>query len=103
MASRASSAGAGEPQGAAASDPWLVLGLGNPGREYAGTRHNAGAIAIDLLADRTGAKLKSHRARAEIAETRIDGVRAIIARPRSNMNEASGPPACRSSFLPWSP
>jgi peptidyl-tRNA hydrolase, PTH1 family len=99
MASRASSAGAGEPQGAAASDPWLVLGLGNPGREYAGTRHNAGAMVIDLLADRTGAKLKSHRARAEIAETRIDGVRAIIARPRSYMNESGGPAAGLMSFF----
>jgi PTH1 family peptidyl-tRNA hydrolase len=83
----------------AAPSPWLVLGLGNPGPEYAGNRHNAGAMVIDLLAQRAGVKLKSHRARADIAETRIEGVRAILARPRSYMNESGGPAAGLLSFF----
>jgi PTH1 family peptidyl-tRNA hydrolase len=78
---------------------WLVLGLGNPGTEYATTRHNAGAMVIDVLAQRAGVKLKSHRAHADIAETRIDGVRAIVARPRSYMNESGGPAAGLMSFF----
>jgi PTH1 family peptidyl-tRNA hydrolase len=79
--------------------PWLVLGLGNPGREYAANRHNAGAMVVDLLAERAGVKLKSHRARAEIAETRIEGVRAIVGRPRTYMNESGGPAAGLLSFF----
>src|SRR3954470_21033213 len=82
-----------------AGGPWLVLGLGNPGREYAENRHNAGAMVIDLLAERARVKLKSHRARADIAETRIDGVRAVIARPRAYMNESGGPAAGLLSFF----
>ena len=82
-----------------AGGPWLVLGLGNPGREYAESRHNAGAMVIDLLAQRAGVKLKSHRARADIAETRIEGVRAIVARPRSYMNESGGPAAGLMGFF----
>lgn len=84
---------------AAAGGPWLVLGLGNPGPEYAGNRHNAGAMVIDLLAARAGAKLKSHRGRADIAETRVAGVRAIVARPRSYMNESGGPASALAAFF----
>ena len=85
------------------SDPssavWLVLGLGNPGPEYVNNRHNAGGMVVDLLAQRAGAKLKSHRARAEIAETRVDGVRAVLAKPRTYMNESGGPAAGLLSFF----
>jgi PTH1 family peptidyl-tRNA hydrolase len=100
MASDEAPAGSGgSRQGQPGNMPWLVFGLGNPGTEYAGNRHNAGAMVIDLLAQRAGAKLKAHRARAEIAETRIDGVRAVIARPRSYMNESGGPAAGLLSFF----
>jgi PTH1 family peptidyl-tRNA hydrolase len=79
--------------------PWLVLGLGNPGPDYAATRHNAGAMVVELLADRAGARLKSHKAHAEIAEIRISGVRAILAKPRSYMNESGGPAAGLLKFF----
>src|SRR6266545_3802442 len=50
--------------------PWLVIGLGNPDDEYAGTRHNAGAMVVARLAERAGAKLKRSRNRAQVAEIR---------------------------------
>ncbi|WP_235608725.1 aminoacyl-tRNA hydrolase, partial [Frankia casuarinae] len=78
--------------------PWLVAGLGNPGPTYAGNRHNAGFMVVDLLAERTGSRLKSHRSRADVAETRLAGARAVLARPLSFMNLSGGPVAAARSF-----
>ena len=59
------------------SAPWLVVGLGNPGAEYAATRHNVGAMAVDVLVDWMGARLAAHRrGRADVAEGRLAGHRA---------------------------
>jgi len=71
--------------------PWLVVGLGNPGPAYAGTRHNVGAMVVDILADRVGGRFKSHRARADVIETRFGDQRVVLAKPRSYMNESGGP------------
>ncbi|WP_018502089.1 aminoacyl-tRNA hydrolase [Parafrankia discariae] len=71
--------------------PWLVVGLGNPGESYAGNRHNVGFMVVDLLAERTGARLRSHRSRAEIDQVRLAGRSVVLARPRTFMN-VSGPP-----------
>jgi PTH1 family peptidyl-tRNA hydrolase len=76
-----------------------VVGLGNPGPAYAGNRHNAGAMVIDLLVHRVGARLKSHRSRADIAETHLNGERVVLARPRSFMNESGGPVAGLRAFF----
>jgi PTH1 family peptidyl-tRNA hydrolase len=70
---------------------WLVVGLGNPGDEYATTRHNAGYLVVDELARRAGGRFKAHRSRCEVVETRIEGQRAVLAKPRSFMNETGGP------------
>ncbi|MCK9900312.1 MULTISPECIES: aminoacyl-tRNA hydrolase [Parafrankia] len=72
--------------------PWLVVGLGNPGPGYAGNRHNIGFMVVELLAERTGARLRSHRARADVDQVRLAGQPAVLARPRTFMN-VSGPPA----------
>ncbi|GAA0355626.1 aminoacyl-tRNA hydrolase [Actinoallomurus spadix] len=76
---------------AGADAPWLVVGLGNPGPEYAGNRHNAGYMVLDLLAARMGGRFKAHKARAEVVEGRLAGRRVVLAKPRSYMNESGGP------------
>jgi PTH1 family peptidyl-tRNA hydrolase len=77
---------------------WLIVGLGNPGPEYAGTRHNAGAMVVALLAERMGAKFKAHRSRCDIAEGRLAGQPVTVARPRSYMNLSGGPVAALAGF-----
>src|SRR3954470_916311 len=79
--------------------PWLVVGLGNPGPGYAGTRHNAGALVADILAERARASYKSHKARADVVETRFGAERVVIARPRAYMNESGGPVAGLRDFF----
>lgn len=77
--------------------PWLVVGLGNPGPEYAMNRHNVGFMAVDLLAERIGGKFKrSGKAQAQVLEGRIGPVgpanrRVILAKPMSYMNLSGGP------------
>jgi PTH1 family peptidyl-tRNA hydrolase len=73
------------------ADLWLVVGLGNPGPSYARNRHNAGFMVLDVLAARAGGRFRSHRARADVLEGRLAGGRAVLAKPRSFMNESGGP------------
>lgn len=67
---------------------WLVVGLGNPGEKYAGTRHNVGEEAVRLLAERKGATLKGGRDNALIAETRFGDQRVVLAFPLTFMNDS---------------
>ena len=83
----------------AADSPWLVIGLGNPGPSYAGTRHNAGARVLDVLAGRAGASWKSHKSRNDVVETRWSGERVVLAKPRSYMNESGGPVCAVRDFF----
>lgn len=73
------------------ADLWLVVGLGNPGPSYAKNRHNAGFMVLDVLAARAGGRFKSHRSRTDVLEGRLAGARAVLAKPRSFMNESGGP------------
>jgi PTH1 family peptidyl-tRNA hydrolase len=73
------------------AERWLVVGLGNPGPQYAGNRHNAGFMVADLLATRVGAGFRRDRARTQSATGRLAGVPVVIAKPMSFMN-VSGPP-----------
>jgi PTH1 family peptidyl-tRNA hydrolase len=79
--------------------PWLVLGLGNPGPEYAGNRHNVGFMVLDVLAERVGGRFKSHKSRGAVVETRLAGERAVLAKPRSYMNASGGPAASLRDFF----
>lgn len=79
--------------------PWLVIGLGNPGPAYVGTRHNAGSLVADILADRVRSSFKAHKARADVVETRFGDERVVLARPRSYMNESGGPVAGLRDFF----
>jgi PTH1 family peptidyl-tRNA hydrolase len=67
---------------------WLVLGLGNPGKEYARTRHNVGEDVVRLLAERHGATLKSGRDNALVGEARFGEHRVVLAFPLTYMNES---------------
>ncbi|WP_067965722.1 aminoacyl-tRNA hydrolase [Nocardiopsis trehalosi] len=77
---------------------WLVVGLGNPGPTYAGNRHNVGFMVVDALAQRQGERFRAHKARAEVAETRIGAVPAVLAKPRSYMNLSGGPVSGLAAF-----
>ena len=72
---------------------WLVVGLGNPGPDYAGNRHNVGHMVLAELADRANTNFKNHKANAAVAEGRTgsDGPRLILAKPNTYMNVSGGP------------
>lgn len=65
---------------------WLIVGLGNPGDEYARTRHNIGFRVVNELARRHGLDFSGKRANARIAEGNIAGQRVVLARPQTYMN-----------------
>ncbi|NYH80301.1 PTH1 family peptidyl-tRNA hydrolase [Actinopolyspora biskrensis] len=76
----------------------LIVGLGNPGPRYAGNRHNVGFLVADELAERIGGKFKRHKSGADVAEGRLDGTRAALAKSRSLMNLSGGPVAGAARF-----
>jgi PTH1 family peptidyl-tRNA hydrolase len=78
---------------------WLVVGLGNPGPSYAGNRHNAGFLVLDLLAERAGGRFKAHKGRADVVEGRLVGQRAVLAKPKTYMNLSGGPTASLRDFF----
>jgi PTH1 family peptidyl-tRNA hydrolase len=85
------------------SEPWLIVGLGNPGPEYAKNRHNVGFMIVDLLAGRTGARFgRNRKAVAEVAEGRLgvgeSAPRLVLAKPMTYMNLSGGPAAALSQF-----
>jgi PTH1 family peptidyl-tRNA hydrolase len=67
---------------------WLVVGLGNPGKEYSSTRHNVGEDVVRLLAERRGDALKAGRDNALVAESRIGDNRVVLAFPLTYVNES---------------
>src|SRR5450755_3160582 len=77
---------------------WVIAGLGNPGAEYAGNRHNAGYLVADLLAARMGAAFKRDRSGAAVAVGRLAGVPVTVGKPRSYMNCSGAPVAALRSF-----
>ncbi|HZE16048.1 MAG TPA: aminoacyl-tRNA hydrolase, partial [Mycobacterium sp.] len=71
------------------AEPMLVVGLGNPGLNYASTRHNLGFMVADRLAARLGSTFKTHkRSGAEIVSGRLGAHSVVLAKPRSYMNES---------------
>lgn len=79
----------------------LIIGVGNPGREYSGSRHNVGFEVLELLAQRYHVTMKSARDRALVAEVHDDDLHLILATPTTFMNnsgDAVGPLARRYGF-----
>jgi PTH1 family peptidyl-tRNA hydrolase len=64
----------------------LIVGLGNPGNKYAGTRHNVGFMTVDILAERHGIKVNKLKFKALTGEGSIDGNRVILIKPQTFMN-----------------
>ena len=79
-------------------ETYLIVGLGNPGAEYAHTRHNCGFEVLDILADRMQATLSRNRCKALLAEVRRGDQRIVLAKPQTFMN-ASG--ECVAELLSW--
>jgi PTH1 family peptidyl-tRNA hydrolase len=75
------------PRRGAAAD-LLVVGVGNPGDEYRGSRHNVGADVVELLAERHGARLRKRKERALVDEVTIDGRRVALAVPLTYVNDS---------------
>lgn len=67
---------------------FIIVGLGNPGREYANTRHNAGFLTLDILARRWGIDIKRHNFQAVFGEGSADGQKIVLVKPVTYMNES---------------
>lgn len=83
-------------------EPFLIVGLGNPGPEYSGNRHNVGFMVADLLAERAGGRFKLHKSRAEVVEGRIGGypgLRVVLAKPMTYMNNSGSPVGSLRDFF----
>ncbi|MDO5401758.1 MAG: aminoacyl-tRNA hydrolase [Eubacteriales bacterium] len=68
------------------SEAWLIVGLGNPGREYERTRHNCGFRAIDLLAESLGCKIDRLKFQGLYTQTTYKGVKLFLLKPQTYMN-----------------
>ncbi len=71
--------------------PHIIVGLGNPGREYEDTRHNAGFKVIDALAEELGVGFWKVAANALVGETKYKGEKVILVKPQAFMNLSGGP------------
>lgn len=81
------------------ADSWMIVGLGNPGPEYARTRHNVGWLVAAEIANRIGASFSRHRrSNADVAVGRIDDLRVSILKSRGYMNESGGPVAAAMAW-----
>lgn len=89
------------------SGPTLVVGLGNPGPDYEGTRHNIGWDVLQELASRAlpmPASFSTHKkTNCEIAQTRLADTPVVLARPRSYMNLSGGPVAAVAKYFSVAP
>ncbi|QEO15442.1 aminoacyl-tRNA hydrolase [Agromyces intestinalis] len=83
-----------------AENTWLVVGLGNPGAQYAGNRHNVGQMVLDELAARLGANFKTHKTPSRVAEAflRPGGPKLVLAKPNTYMNTSGGPVSALLKF-----
>ncbi|MDR2524691.1 MAG: aminoacyl-tRNA hydrolase [Oscillospiraceae bacterium] len=72
----------------AGSPAWIIAGLGNPGRAYACTRHNAGYLCLDMLADQCGAKVDRLKFRALTGLAKVEGQSCLLMKPLTHMNNS---------------
>jgi len=77
-----------------------VVGLGNPGEKFVGSRHNVGAEVVELLAGRHGQPLRKSREASLVAEVRVESRRVVLAVPQTFMNKSGE--AVRALVRRWS-
>ncbi len=77
---------------------WVIAGLGNPGERYERTRHNAGAMAAEVLARRVGGSFKRHKSGCLVVEGTLAGERIVVTRTASYMNESGAPLRALTGF-----
>lgn len=75
-----------KPSSAPPSERWLVVGLGNPGREYERSRHNLGFRVVDELARRHGGRVSDRAAKSLTGKIRLDDRELVLAKPQTMMN-----------------
>jgi PTH1 family peptidyl-tRNA hydrolase len=75
-------------------DNWLIVGLGNPGREYERTRHNLGFMLVDLLADRLEMSVRRTECRSLIGQGEIENAKAELVKPQTFMNLSGEAVSC---------
>ena len=68
------------------NETWLIVGLGNPGREYEKTRHNAGFRAIDALADQLGCRIDKGKFQGLYGQATYNGKKILLLKPQTYMN-----------------
>ena len=69
-----------------ANESWLIVGLGNPGKEYERTRHNAGFRALDVLADKLGCKIDKGKFQGIYGQANYGGKKLMLLKPLTYMN-----------------
>ena len=67
-------------------DTWLIVGLGNPGKEYTRTRHNCGFRALDILADKLGCKVDKGKFQGLYGQCTYGGTKVLLLKPQTYMN-----------------
>ena len=72
----------------AAGIEYIIVGLGNPGREYETTRHNVGFVCADHLAEKHGAQIKKLKFKSLYGDCKINGVRCLLVKPQTFMNNS---------------
>ena len=89
-----------ESQKPTASGPveWMIVGLGNPGKEYENTRHNAGFICMDAISKKLGVAVNKSKYKALIAETVIADKRVLLMLPQTYMNLSGEAVSAAASF-----
>lgn len=81
----------------------LIAGLGNPGREYEGTRHNIGFEIIDRLADKLGTDVQQDKFGAAFGQTALENKKLILLKPLKYMNNSGQPIATAAGFYKLQP
>ena len=82
---------------------YIVVGLGNPGKEYERTRHNAGFMTIDYISGRCGARIDRAKFSALVGEASIEGKRVLLMKPQTFMNSSGEAVSAAARFYKIAP